>query len=215
MEFSNVEKNLKARGYIVTIFQTASEAVKYLNVQIDNQTVGFGGSMTLKQMGLYEILQTHNTVFWHQRIPKGKTSKEIRRAANTATIYISSVNGLAETGEIVNIDGNCNRVASIFYGHEKVYLIIGKNKLAKDYNSALYRARNVASPLNAKRLGVKTPCAAKGDKCYDCKSPERICRGLSVLWSKPMACEYEILLINEDWGYNDFRNRNAEIYDRK
>ncbi|MBD5436955.1 MAG: LUD domain-containing protein [Treponema sp.] len=201
MDFSIVEKNLKDKGYTVTIFQTAAEAVKYLDTQIDRQTVGFGGSMTLEKMGLYETLQSHNTVFWHQRIPEGKTSKEIRLAANNATIYISSVNGLAETGEIINIDGNCNRVASIFYGHEKVYLVIGKNKLAKDYDSALYRARNIASPLNAKRAGVKTPCAIKGDKCYDCKSPERICRGLSVLWGKPMTGEFEVILIEEELGY--------------
>lgn len=201
MDFSIVEKNLKDKGYTVTIFQTAAEAVKYLDTQIDRQTVGFGGSMTLEKMGVYETLQSHNTVFWHQRIPEGKTSKEIRLAANNATIYISSVNGLAETGEIINIDGNCNRVASIFYGHEKVYLVIGKNKLAKDYDSALYRARNIASPLNAKRVGVKTPCAIKGDKCYDCKSPERICRGLSVLWGKPMTGEFEVILIDEELGY--------------
>lgn len=84
MDFSTVEKNLKNRGYVVTRFETASEAVQYLNMQIDNQTVGFGGSMTLEQMGLFEVLQSHNTVFWHQRIPKGKTSKEVRLAANGA-----------------------------------------------------------------------------------------------------------------------------------
>lgn len=156
MDFSTVEKNLKNREYVVTSFETASEAVKYLDMQIDNQTVGFGGSMTLEQMGLFEVLQSHNTVYWHQRIPKGKTSKEVRIVANEAEIYISSVNGLAETREIINIDGNCNRIASIFYGHEKVYLVIGKNKLEKDYDSALYRARNIASPLNAKRVGAKT-----------------------------------------------------------
>ena len=201
MNFSIVEKNLKNRGYIVTIFETAYEAAKYLDMQIDNQTVGFGGSVTLEQMKLFEKLQSHNIVFWHQRIPAGKTSTEIRLAANKSSVYISSVNGLAETGEIINIDGNCNRVASIFYGHRKVYLVIGKNKLAKDYESALYRARNIAAPMNAKRVGVKTPCAIKGDKCYDCKSTERICRGLSVLWGTPMTGEFEIILVNEELGY--------------
>ena len=132
---------------------------------------------------------------------KGKTSKEVRLEANAASIYITSVNGIAESGEIVNIDGNCNRVASIFYGHEKVYFVIGENKIEKDYDSALYRARNIAAPLNAQRLGVKTPCAIKADKCYDCKSPERICRGLSVLWEKPMTGEFEIILIHENLGY--------------
>lgn len=199
--YSTVEKNLQDRGYQVICFDTAVEAVKYIDSQIDGQTVGFGGSMTLEQIGLYEVLNKHNTVHWHQHLPEGKTSKEVRLEANAANIYISSVNGLAETGEIINIDGNCNRVASIFYGHEKVYLVIGKNKIEKDYDSALYRARNTASPLNAKRFGIKTPCAVKGDKCYDCKSPERICRGLSVLWGKPMTGEFEVILIQEDLGY--------------
>jgi len=72
MDFSIVEKNLKNRGYVVTSFETASEAVKYLDMQIDHQTVGFGGSMTLEQMGLFEVLQSHNTVFWHHRIKSRK-----------------------------------------------------------------------------------------------------------------------------------------------
>lgn len=201
MDFAIVEKNLKDRGYAVTAFETTAEAVKYLDMQIDNRTVGFGGSVTLDQMNLFETLQSHNTVFWHHKVPAGKERKEAIAEANKAAVYISSVNGLAETGEIINIDGNCNRVASIFYGHEKVYLVAGKNKLAKDYDSALWRARNVASPLNAKRLGVNTPCAVKGDKCYDCNSPDRICRGLSVLWGKPRSGEFEVVLINEELGY--------------
>ena len=201
MDLSIVENSLKRSGYIVTIFENADEAVRYLDSQINNQTVGFGGSITLEQMGLYETLKSHNTVFWHWRIPEGKTSKEVRFEANQANIYISSVNGLAQTGEIINIDGNCNRVASIFYGHEKVYLVVGENKIEKDYERALYRARNIAAPLNAKRIEAKTPCAIKGDKCYDCKSPERICRGLSVLWEKPMSGEFEVILVRQKLGF--------------
>ena len=200
-DFSLLMANLVSLGYIVSCFETTSEAVHYLDSQIHNQIVGFAGSMTLEKMGLYERLSTHNQVHWHHRIPEGKTSKEVRLEANAAPIYITSANGIAESGEIVNIDANCNRVASIFYGHEKVYFVIGENKIAKDYDSALYRARNVAAPLNAKRLGVKTPCAIKADRCYDCNSPERICRGLSVLWSKPMTGEFEVILVHENLGY--------------
>lgn len=200
-DFGLIRKNLISLGYIVTCFDTAAEAAKYLNAQIDNQTVGFAGSMTLEKMNLFESLGTHNQVYWHHRIPAGKTSQEIRLQANAASVYITSANGIAESGEIVNIDGNCNRVASICYGHEKVYFVIGENKIEKDYDSALYRARNVAAPLNAKRVGAKTPCAVRGDRCYNCKSPERICRGLSVLWGKPLTGEYEIILIHEKLGY--------------
>ena len=202
MDFSTVKQNLTALGYQVTCFETAAEAADYLTAAIEGKTVGFGGSVTLKEMGLYEKLQAKgNDVNWHWQLQEGQTALEARAKAHNADVYLSSVNGLAETGEIVNIDGNCNRVAAIFYGHQKVYLVVGKNKIKADYEQALSHARNVAAPRNAQRLKLHTPCAAEGNKCYDCKSPDRICRGLSVLWAKPMNCDYEVVLINEELGY--------------
>ncbi|MBO5110450.1 MAG: lactate utilization protein [Clostridia bacterium] len=199
--FETVKKNLEARGYAVSCFDTAKEAAEYMDGQIDGTTVAFGGSMTLAEMGLYEKLTAHNRVLWHQKPDEGKTGKEIRDAAISTEVYVSSVNGLAETGEIINIDGTGNRVASTYYGHGRVYLVVGKNKLAPDYDKALWRARNVASPKNAQRLNRKTPCAAKGDRCYDCNSPERICRGLSVFWQAPTSARFEVVLIGENLGY--------------
>ena len=129
------------------------------------------------------------------------TMPAMEQAAAT-DVYISSVNGLAETGELINIDGTGNRVSSTLFGHEKVYFVVGKNKIAPDYDKALWRARNIASPKNAQRIGVQTPCAVKGDRCYDCKSPQRICRGLVVLWEKPKAIQtMEVILIDEELGY--------------
>ena len=201
MDFTTIKKNLEELEYKVSCFETAEEAAEYLNSQIDNASIGFGGSVTLDKMGLYDMLSTHNNVLWHH-IPKdGKTKNEIQTEASTTDIYISSVNGIAETGEIINIDGNCNRVASTIYGHKKVYFVVGLNKIAEDYDSALWRARNIAAPLNAKRLNRNTPCAVKGDRCYNCKSPDRICRALTVLWSKPLSCEIEVILIAENLGY--------------
>ncbi len=199
--FTTLITNLNSLGYKVSYFETAGEAAQYMDEQIDGQTVGFGGSVSLKEMGLYEKLSSHNTVYWHQGVADQRESQEIRTKAANAAVYVSSVNGISQNGEIINIDGVGNRVASIFYGHEKVYLVIGKNKVAKDYESALYRARNVAAPLNAVRLKRNTPCAVKGDRCYDCKSPDRICRGLSVLWAKPNSGKYEIVLVNQNLGY--------------
>lgn len=121
--------------------------------------------------------------------------------ANQPDIYLSSVNGLAKSGGIINIDGNRNRVALIFYGHEKVYLIIGKNKLAGNYQQAVDWAHSIAASINARRLQIKTPCAINADRCYDCQSPERICQGLSVLWMAPLTSEIEIILFNQDLGY--------------
>ena len=188
-------KTLESNGYAVSHFATAQEAADYLDSQIDGVSVGFGGSITVQEMGLYPRLAAHNKAVWHwQGVPYTE--------ANSADVYISSVNGLAETGEIINIDGNCNRVAGTMYGHKKVYLIVGSNKIAPDYDAALWRARNIAAPKNAQRLNRKTPCAVKGDKCYNCSSPERICRALTVLWCKPSPIEHmEIVLVDEELGY--------------
>lgn len=196
MVFETVKGNLEQLGYRVSVFETAAEAAEYLDREIDGVSVAMGGSMTLEALGIYEKLTAHNEVIWHQ-----KQGREALSAAVGTDVYLSSVNGIAQTGEIINIDGNCNRVASTLYGHKRVYLVAGVNKLAEDYDKALWRARNIAAPLNAKRLGRKTPCAVKGDRCYNCKSPERICRALTVLWTKPSSCEYEVVLINEELGY--------------
>ena len=201
MDFSKIITNLTKLGYSVSEFNTSKEATDYLSREIHKQTVGIGGSVTVEEMKLYEALKNDNTVYWHNRIPEGMTDAEVRTKEGQASIYVSSVNGIAETGEIVNIDKTGNRVSSISYGHKKVYLLVGENKIEPTYEKALFRARNVAAPLNAKRLNCKTPCAEKADKCYDCKSPDRICRNLSVLLGKPMGSDYEIILIHEKLGY--------------
>ena len=200
-DFTILKQNLESKGYQVTIFDNKEEAANYINSQINDKTVGLGGSVTIHDMNLFEMLSDHNVVYWHDEKPEDMTVMETRTAATRAEVYISSVNGISEAGEIVNIDNTGNRVAAISYGPSKIYLVIGTNKIASDLERAIYRARNIASPLNAKRLNRKTPCAVKGDKCYDCNSPERICRNLSVLWSKPTGADYEVILIKEELGF--------------
>ena len=136
---NTLTKNLQELGYIVTVFDKIESASEYLNSKIDGTSVGFAGSMTLEKSGLYDMLKTHNEVYWHHRIPEGKTSKDVRMQARDTKVYLTSVNAISLAGEIVNIDANCNRVAEIFYGHEKVYFIIGTNKIEDDYDKALYR----------------------------------------------------------------------------
>ena len=195
IDWNKLTENLERRGYQVRRFATGREAADYLDGQIDQTTVSMGGSVTLQELDLYDRLAAHNWVCWHW---KGGSLEE---AAQTQ-VYLSSVNGLAETGELINIDGTGNRVASTIFGHQEVYFIVGSNKIAPDYDAALWRARNVASPKNAQRLGKKTPCAAMGDRCYDCKSPERICRALVVLWEKPTGIERaEVVLVDEPLGF--------------
>ena len=91
-------------------------------------------------------------------------------------------------------------MAATLFGHKKVYFIIGRNKLTADYESAVHRARNVASPRRAQQLGAKTPCAEKADRCYDCRAAGRICRGMATLWAPMVGMEAEVILIDEDHG---------------
>ena len=196
MDFSGIKANLEKKGYQVSCFATKEEAAAYLNGAIDGVTVASGGSMTVKELGLADMLRTHNDFKWHWE-------GDDRMAVLSTDVYLSSVNGMAKTGEIVNIDGMCNRIASTVFGHKKLYFIVGKNKIADDLDGAIWRARNIAAPLNAKRFNVKTPCVAHGGgKCFDCKSPERICKALLVFWERPIGIpETEIVLVDEELGY--------------
>ena len=190
--------NLKSRGFDASFFQSGKEAVDYLASSLKGETIGFGGSMTLEALGLYDRLKENNRVFWHWR----EKSDETYRNAAEAEVYITSANAVAQTGEIINIDGSGNRVANTLFGKKTVYIIVGINKLAEDYDKALWRARKIASPLNARRLNRNTPCAKGELKCYDCKSPDRICRALVVLWNKMYSTEKaEVIIINEELGY--------------
>lgn len=200
----NVERtieNLRKRGFTVSYFDTAAQALAYLDQSIDQTTVGVGGSVTLRDMGTYEALSSHNQVFWQWYDPEGADREITYRRGAEAEVYLSSVNAIAETGELINIDGTGNRVASTLYGHKRLYLVAGVNKIAENYDKALWRARNIASPKNAQRLHKNTPCALKADKCYDCKSPERICCGLVVLWEPMHTTQTEVVLIGEELGY--------------
>lgn len=198
MNIENAMKNLKNRGFDVSFFETKEEARDYLAGKLKGRTIGFGGSVTLKQMGLFEALSKDNTVLNHWV----QEPVEARKNAEKADIYITSANGVAETGEIINIDGSGNRVSATLYGKKEVYFVVGMNKFADDFDKALWRARNIAGPKNAQRLGRKTPCAEDGDRCYDCNSPARICKGLVVLWGNMLGTgRTEVVIVNEHLGY--------------
>lgn len=200
MNFDHLREKLEKNGFTVSVFATGEEAAAYLNEQIDQRTVGMGGSMTIAELGLRESLSRHNVVFSHGFTPAPPA--QVQQLAAGAEVYLLSANGIAgDTGEILNIDGTGNRVSSSLYGHRKVYLLAGRNKISPNFHSALQRVRNVVAPKNAQRLGRKTPCAARGDRCYDCDSPERICRGLTVLYKKMGSMDMEVVLVDQELGY--------------
>ena len=196
MDIEKTIKNLESRGFKVRYFATGAEAADYVCGAVGGGSVGIGGSKTIEKLGLYERLSETNDVYWHWRTPGAET---LRQEVG-ADYFLSSANAISEDGEILNIDGNGNRVAATLFGHKKVFIISGTNKICPDFDSALHRARNVAAVLNAKRFDIKTPCKLDG-KCHDCRSPQRICKALTVLWGPMGGMETEVVLIGEELGY--------------
>ncbi len=196
--FFELEKVLSKNGFIVKKFNSILEAREDLLSQIEKEeSIGIGGSMTIQDMGVYEDLKNSgNEVYWHW---KKDVENAVAKAINTDT-YITSTNALTMDGKLVNMDGNGNRVASMIYGHKDVYIVVGRNKICKDYEEAIERIRNIAAPMNAKRLNLSTPCTYTG-KCMDCNSPQRICKTEVIIHKKPGATNIHIYLVDEELGY--------------
>ncbi len=199
MDIAKAMENLKARGFDVSYFETAAGAAEYIDGKVDGKSVGFGGSVTVRQLGLFRMLQRHNTVVDRTVVKDENTALLFDRDAQ---VYISSVNGVSEDGRLVNIDGIGNRIANTLWGKEEVYFVVGINKFADTLDDAMWRARNIAAPKNARRLGRHTPCAVRADRCYDCSAPERLCRGITII-ERPLrgVGRYEIVVVNEELGY--------------
>lgn len=188
-------KNLERRGFTVKHFSTGAGAADYLCAEIKDTQVGIGGSKTADQLGLYEKLGKNNTVYWHWKTPGMETLEK----ANSAPVYISSANAIAETGEILNIDGRGNRLAAQVFGDKRLFIVAGTNKICPDFDSALFRARNVAATTNNLRFDNSNPCRLDG-KCHDCRMLSRICNALLVHWGPMMGMTTQVVLIDEELG---------------
>ncbi|MDW7740064.1 MAG: lactate utilization protein [Bacillota bacterium] len=166
----------------------------------ENAPVGIGGSLTVSQIGLADLLAEHNLTIHNQA--DGKSKEEIaaiKKKANSCEVYISGINALTEDGKLVYMDGSGNRVSAIAYGPSKVITICGVNKIVKNIDEGLQRIRDIAGPANAKRLNYNTPCAKTG-KCEDCSSPQRICNIFTVIQKKPMMKDFSVILVDQELG---------------
>lgn len=201
----NIEKTIKSlerNRYTVSYFETYQEAADYLDAQIDGKIVGFGDSKTMIKMELFERLSKHNTVYDPNQSVDNDEFVAIAKKTLVTDVFLTSVNAMSETGEMVNIDGTGNRVAGSLFGHDKVYFVVGTNKIAPTLDDAIYRARNVAGPLNSKKYDLPTPCVQVGGRCYDCNMPERICNAMVIYYKKMHDTDdMEVVLINEELGF--------------
>ena len=194
-------KKIEQKGYKVRTFRQKEKAAQYLQEQFHNDTIGFGDSQTLLHMGLYALLSKNNIVYDPNQFDDNDNFLKTAKKALTAKYFLTSVNAITEDGIIINMDGTGNRVAGSLFGHEKVFFIFGTNKIVSNIEEGVWRTRNIAAPQNAKRIGCNTPCALKGDRCYDCNSPYRICSGLLIQYKKMNDSDAEIIIIDEDLGF--------------
>ncbi len=197
----NALEALKKNNIEAQYFASSAEAVAALLKEIKaEESVGIGGSVTIKNLGIPEkLMERGNKIYYHwvQESPEKMT--EARRGAMGADVYLTSTNGLTEKGQIVNIDGVGNRVAAMFYGPKKVIIVCGINKLASDLHGALRRIKDNAYK-NARRLNLKTPCAIT-EKCNDCDSPDRMCSVTTIIEKKPRETQIIVWLIGEELGF--------------
>ena len=195
-------KNLKRRHIEGFYCPSGEEAVKKVSELIaDGSTVTWGGTMTVRDLGIPEHLKSRGTLEVIDR-DLAETLEE-RQAmylrAFSADVYLSSANAISEDGVIVNIDGAGNRVAAITWGPKKVIFVIGLNKVTQTVEAALSRARGTASPINSARFDIKTPCKADG-VCHNCNSPECICNYVHFLRNSPKG-RHTVILVGENLGY--------------
>ncbi len=164
--------------------------------------VGVAGTVTIRELGLMEALEARGNKIVHNWYPglSAEESHALRHEEMVADVLLCSSNAVTMTGELINIDGAGNRVASMIYGPGKIIVIAGANKIAPDLNAGLWRARNVAAPLNAHRLNSQTPCAKTG-YCSDCDAPRRICRVVTIIERRPSHSDLTVILMAEEAGF--------------
>ena len=196
---AKIIKGLESRNMTGYYAATAEEAKELaLSLIPEGSTVTNGGVTSAHEIGLIDALKEGNYNYVDRDTADDKQAAAL--SAYTADFFLTSANAITEDGVIINIDGNSNRVSAIAFGPKKVLFIVGMNKVAKDETAALYRARNVAAPINAIRVGVHTPCTETGS-CADCKSPDTICcQFLTTRYSRHDD-RIHVILVGESLGF--------------
>lgn len=194
-----VIKGLASRNMKGFYAKDREEALKIaLELIPEGSSVTMGGSFSAAEIGLVDAVKNGNYEFIDR-----DTAEDRRKAALAAydvDFFLASCNALTEDGVMVNIDGNANRVSAIAFGPRKVLFIVGMNKVCKDLDMAMKRARNTAAPINAQRFGLDTPCAKTG-ACMDCKSPDTICCQFLITRYERHEDRFYVILVNDNLGF--------------
>lgn len=199
---ASVIKNLNRRHMNAFYCPDSASAVKKAMSLIEKgSTVGFGGSMTLKECGMMDALQNADIHLLDRSAAKtAEEAAAIYHQALDADYFLMSSNAVTLDGQLVNTDGTGNRVAALIYGPSHVILMVGMNKIVKDVDAAIERIHTIAAPPNTMRLSKKTPCQATG-VCSDCTSPDCICAQTVITRYSRDEDRITVILIGESLGY--------------
>ena len=186
-------------GYYCETKEDAKELA--LSLVPENVSVSFGGSVTLNETGVLEALRNREDITLYDRDNANGPDevKQIMHDALSCDYYFMSSNAITVDGELVNIDGNGNRVAALIYGPENVVIIAGMNKIVKNAEEGISRTRNVASPQNCVRLNKNTPCAVNG-VCGNCLS-DTICDQIVITRASRVPQRIKVILVGEELGF--------------
>ncbi len=197
-----VVSNLEKRHFEAYYCTTAQEALqKAIELIPEGSSIGWGGSMTIRDMGLTKAVHEKNYTVYDRDLAKSpEETTEILKKCLTADYFITSTNALSEDGILVNIDGTGNRLAAICFGPKNVIFICGINKIEQNLDAAISRARFTAAPINAGRFDIKTPCKTSG-KCHNCTSPDCICSEVLITRTSRPANRVKVIIVGEDLGY--------------
>lgn len=194
-------KNLQSRHYEAYYCETREQALeKALELIPKGATVGWGGAMSAKQIGLLDAVSNgdYNAID-RDKAPNPEERVKAMKKCLLADVFITGANALSMDGQMVNIDGNGNRVAAIVYGPDSVIVIAGMNKVVDTLDAAVIRARTIAAPMNKQRFALQTPCEVTGT-CGDCKSEGCICNQILITRNSKPAGRIKIILVGEDLG---------------
>lgn len=163
------------------------------------ETIGFGGSTSIAEMGIYDTLAGRGkTLFDHGRVaPSEKAAARLGQL--TCDLFLSGTNAVTLDGCLVNLDMNGNRTNAMTFGPKKIVVVAGGQKVVAGVPEAIRRIKSVAAPRNTKRLKLSTPCAVSGF-CENCDSPQRICRVYSIIERKPPHSDISVLVCGDPMG---------------
>jgi L-lactate utilization protein LutB len=197
-------ENLRKNNMEAVFVPNKEELIKVIPQYVHSgDRVAFGGSMTLKQTGVYDYLRQQGEqgkIIFLDRDADGADAQQMMREAFSSDVYFVSTNALTENGWLYNVDGNGNRVAAMIFGPKSVVVIVGYNKLVHTKEEAIERVQKIAAPLNAKRLHTGTPCEQTGE-CMHCMSDHRICCSYTFLGKQRVKNRTKVIIVGEEYGY--------------